>query len=193
MIWMKAYIMERERFDGADIAHVLRCCVSEIDWPHLVRRFGFDWRVLLSHLILFGFVYPGERAHIPAAIMEDLVTRLRSEMRTAGPERLCRGTLLSRQQYLVDVQEWGLRDTRLEERVQMNEKDIADWTDAIAKEECLAQRLWCAQSPPLSFAEDSGLYNGGLPFGAGTVCASAGDGVADAAMSFAFASSSSFI
>src|SRR5262249_50306992 len=105
---------------------------------------------------------------------------------------LCRGTVLSRQQYLVDVQEWGLRDARLEERVQMNEKDIADWTDAIAKEESLGQRLWCAQSPSLSFAQDSGLYNVGLPLGAGTACPSAGDGVADAAMSFAFASSSNF-
>src|SRR6266705_7059077 len=131
MIWMKAYIMERERFDGADIAHILRCCVAEIDWEHLVRRFGPDWRVLLSHLVLFGYIYPGERARIPAAIVEDLLTRLRSEARTAGLERLCRGTLLSRQQYLVDVREWGFRDARLEERVQMNEKDIADWTDAI--------------------------------------------------------------
>jgi hypothetical protein len=135
MIWMKAYIMERERFDGADIAHILRCCAAEIDWPHLVRRFGPDWRVLLSHLILFGYIYPGERARIPAAIMQDLIRRLRSEASTVGPERLCRGTLLSRRQYLVDVQELGFRDARLEERVQMNEKDIADWTDAIEKEE----------------------------------------------------------
>ena len=135
MIWMKAYIMERERFDGADIAHILRCCAADIDWPHLVRRFGPDWRVLLSHLILFGYIYPGERAHVPAAIMDDLTTRLRSEARTAGSERLCRGTLLSRQQYLVDIQEWGFRDARLEQRVQMNERDIAHWTDAIEKEQ----------------------------------------------------------
>jgi hypothetical protein len=67
--------------------------------------------------------------------MEDLITRLRSETRTAGPERLCRGTLLSRQQYLVDVQEWGFRDARLEDRVQMSEKDIAHWTAAIEKQE----------------------------------------------------------
>jgi hypothetical protein len=135
MIWMKAYIMERERFDGADIAHILRCCAAEIDWPHLVRRFGPDWRVLLSHLILFGYIYPGERARIPAAVMEDLMARLRGEANTAGPDRLCRGTLLSRQQYLVDIQEWGLRDARLEERVRMNEKDIAAWTEAIGKEQ----------------------------------------------------------
>ena len=85
MIWMKAYIMERERFDGADIAHILRCCAAEIDWTHLVRRFGPDWRVLLTHLVLFGYIYPGERARIPPALMENLITRLRSEARTAGP------------------------------------------------------------------------------------------------------------
>src|SRR5437773_7293405 len=135
MIWMKAYIMERERFDGADIAHILRCCAAEIDWAHLVRRFGFDWVVLLSHLVLFGYIYPGDRARIPAAIMEELLTRLRREARTAGTECVCRGWLLSRKQYLVDVQKWGFRDARLEERVHMNEKNIADWTDAIEKEE----------------------------------------------------------
>ena len=132
---MKAYIMERERFDGADIAHILLCCATEIDWTHLVRRFDSDWRVLLSHLILFGYTYPSERARIPATIMDDLLKRLQSEASTAVPNRLCRGTLLSRQQYLVDVEQWGFRDARLEQRVQMSEKDIADWTDAIEKEQ----------------------------------------------------------
>src|SRR5437016_5539472 len=135
MIWMKAFIMERERFDGADIAHILRRCAGELDWPHLVCRFGPDWRVLLSHLILFGYVYPGERSQIPAPIIDDLVTRLRSETTIAGPDRLCRGPLLSRKQYLVDIQEWGFRDARLEKRVHMNAKDIAHWTKAIVKEE----------------------------------------------------------
>ena len=135
MIWMKAFIMERERFDGADIAHILRCWVAKMDWPHLVRRFGPDWRVLLSHLILFGYIYPGERARIPIAVMEELIARLRSEANKAGSERLCRGTLLSRQQYLADIQEWGFQDARLEERVHMNEQNIADWTEAIGKRE----------------------------------------------------------
>src|ERR1051325_6607859 len=73
MVWVKAYIMERERFDGADIAHILRCCAGDIDWPHLVRRFGPDWRVLLSHLVLFGYIYPGERVFVPAALVEELI------------------------------------------------------------------------------------------------------------------------
>jgi hypothetical protein len=87
-----------------------------------------------NHFRLSGF-YPGERARIPATVMENLMTRLRAEANTAGPDRLCRGTLLSRQQYLVDIQERGLRDARLEERVRMDERDIAAWTEAIWKEE----------------------------------------------------------
>src|SRR5882724_2887948 len=135
MIWMKAYIMERERFDGADIAHILRCCVAEIDWAHLVRRFGPDWRVLLSHLVLFGYIYPGERDKILPAIMDDLIARLQSEKRASEANLICNGTLLSRKQYLLDVQERGFRDARLQRRVNMNARDIAHWTRAIAKEE----------------------------------------------------------
>jgi len=51
---------------------------AEIDWAHLVRRFGPDWRVLLSHLILFGYIYPGERRANPGGHLEDLLTQLRS-------------------------------------------------------------------------------------------------------------------
>ena len=46
-------------------------------------------------------------------------------------DAICRGTLLSRAQYLVDVNEWGYKDVRLEPRVAMSEDDIAHWTRAI--------------------------------------------------------------
>src|SRR5574341_2258251 len=52
MIWTKAFVMERERYDGADVAHLLRACGKQIDWRRLLRRFEPHWRVLLSHLIL---------------------------------------------------------------------------------------------------------------------------------------------
>lgn len=29
-----------------------------LDWSRLARRFGQHWRVLPSHLILFGCIYP---------------------------------------------------------------------------------------------------------------------------------------
>src|SRR5262245_10069822 len=65
MIWSKGFIMERERYDGADIAHLLLARGPDLDWPRLLRRFGEHWRVLLSHLVLFGFIYPTEGDRIP--------------------------------------------------------------------------------------------------------------------------------
>src|SRR5215472_12127908 len=68
IIWSKAYIMERERFDGADVMHLILAQAEKLDWARLVRRFGAHWRVLLAHLCLFGFMYPSERNRIPAWI-----------------------------------------------------------------------------------------------------------------------------
>ena len=135
MIWMKAYIMERERFDGADVAHLPLCCADKMDWPHLIQRFGADWRVLLSHLVLFGYIYPSEQHRIPMAVNDELIDRLRKQAPARGGKRLCRGTLLSRKQYLVDVQQWGFEDARLEDRVHMDSDDIAEWTKAAPKDE----------------------------------------------------------
>ena len=133
IVWMKGYIMERERYDGADIAHLIECCAEQIDWEHLVRRFGPDWQVLLSHLILFGYVYPSEQKRVPAYILDRLIDWLQKDpSETVG--RVCRGTLLSRQQYLHDIEERGYHDPRLDDRARMNTEDIAHWTDAIAQD-----------------------------------------------------------
>ena len=96
MIWSKSFVLERERYDGADVAHLIRAQADEMDWRRLLRRFGRYWRVLLSHLILFGFIYPGERNRVPGWLMEDLLRRLQREMSTPAAEgHICQGTLLS--------------------------------------------------------------------------------------------------
>jgi hypothetical protein len=113
MIWSKGYIMERERFDGADIAHLLRVRGADLDWPRLLRRFGPHWRVLLSHLVLFGFIYPGERDKVPEWVVGRLLKRMAQETASEpARNRLCQGTLLSRAQYLPDVEKWGYEDAR---------------------------------------------------------------------------------
>src|SRR3954463_8301389 len=43
----KAFIMERERYDGGDVAHLLQANAERLDWHGLVERFGPHWRVLL--------------------------------------------------------------------------------------------------------------------------------------------------
>lgn len=132
IIWSKGYVMERERFDGADMAHLLRACAERLDWSRVLRRFGDHWRLLLTHLVLFGFVYPSERGRIPRWVMTDLLGRLQDELGgEPAAERLCQGTLLSRSQYLVDLERWGYQDARLEPRGGMSREEIELWTRAI--------------------------------------------------------------
>ena len=135
MLWSKAFIQERERFDGADVAHLLLTCAQTLDWQRLLRRFGPNWRVLLAHVVLFGFIYPGERERIPGWVTHELIRRLQASLSAAPPtSRMCRGTLLSRQQYLVDVQQWGYVDARALDDNPMSDEDIATWTAAIAQD-----------------------------------------------------------
>jgi hypothetical protein len=135
MIWSKAFVQERERFDGADVAHLLLACAPRLDWRRLLRRFGANWRVLLSYLVLFGFIYPSERERVPGWVMHELLRRLTSSLSAPVPEqRVCRGTLLSRQQFLIDSQAWGYLDARLRPDNPMSESDIATWTAAIAND-----------------------------------------------------------
>ena len=84
MIWSKAFVMERERSDAADVAHLILKCSGSIDWDRLVARFGANWRVLFAHLVLFGFVYPSERTRVPARLLRDLWGRLQQELGDDG-------------------------------------------------------------------------------------------------------------
>jgi hypothetical protein len=129
MIWQKAFIMERERYDGADIAHLIHVRAKTLDWERLLTRFGDDWRVLLSHLTLFGFIYPGEQRLIPPGLMHELIDRLNQEVDSPPPADLeCAGTLLSREQYSVDVDDWNYVDARLTPRGEMTPLQVAEWT-----------------------------------------------------------------
>jgi hypothetical protein len=131
MIWQKAYIMERERFDGADVIHLIRARGDQLDWPRLVRRFGPHWRVLLSHLVLYGFVYPAEEGQVPAWVVKTLAARLHEPQEPLdAAEPVCRGTLLSRTQYLPDTETWQYADARVEPLGPMTEEQVTRWTDA---------------------------------------------------------------
>ncbi|HEV8581486.1 MAG TPA: nucleotidyltransferase [Thermoanaerobaculia bacterium] len=143
MIWSKSFIMERERFDGADVAHLLRCCASDLDWERLLSRFEAHdgWPVLFVHLVLFGYIYPGDAKRIPAGVLERLMDRLRRDMQhpDAADPLLCRGPILSRSQYLIDLYRWGYQDARLRPQGNMSAEDIEQWTVAAEKDGDITQ------------------------------------------------------
>ena len=132
MIWSKGLIMERERFDGADVAHVIRATGDKLDWRRLLDRFGEFWRALYAHIVMFGFIYPSDRSKVPAWVVEELTQKMLDETRAGdSEEKVCYGTILSRQQYLKDVGEWGYADARLVHDT-MSEDEIDHWTASIA-------------------------------------------------------------
>lgn len=137
MLWSKAFVMERERYDGADINHLLRATAADLGWPRVLRRFGEHWRVLLSHLILFGYVYPVEAGKMPGWVMRELLRRAEAEIDApAAAEPAFRGALISREQYLPDMEAWGYRDPRLQANGgAMTHREVREWTKAIDRQE----------------------------------------------------------
>jgi len=137
MIWSKGFIMERERFDGADVSHTFHGWGHNINWEHMIKRFDAHWRVLYSHVALFGYIYPAEMDKIPDWVVETLTQKLIEEQRAkCDSAKLCQGTFLSREQYLRDISEWGYADARTSPDAKvpstMSDKDVAHWTAAIS-------------------------------------------------------------
>ena len=65
-------------------------------------------------------------------MLNELTARLQTEI--SGPpsdDRVCRGTLTSRAQYLLDIGRYGYEDARLAPRGNMTPEDAVYWTWAI--------------------------------------------------------------
>ena len=111
MIWSKSFVLERERYDGSDVNHLLRACAKGMDWTRLLVRFDRYWEILFSHLLLFRFAYPGARDAVPGWVVRELIRRTLAGPAEELPGDLCRGNLLSRVQYQHDLKR-GLIDGR---------------------------------------------------------------------------------
>jgi hypothetical protein len=133
-LWSKAFVQERERFDGADVLHLLHRLGPSLDWHRLLSRFGPHWRVLFAHVVMFGFVYPDQRHRIPAWVVDELTTRFIAD-RSDSADAVCNGTLLSREQYLHDLTRLAYDDARIEPRGRLTHKEVAIWTAAIGDKE----------------------------------------------------------
>ena len=114
MIALAAYVAERSRFDGAEIAHLIRSAKGKIDWDRVLELLGEDHQLLLWHLIFFDFVYPGRSKYLPQELMIQLFEEMRQ--RWSNPSRdikAFRGTILDPFSFTVDVEDWGYEDQRI--------------------------------------------------------------------------------
>jgi hypothetical protein len=108
LIWCKSYVWNRERFDGADINHLILKQGKTMDWKRLLLRMDPHWHMLLSEILMFQFVYPSEfQQIIPRWLFDELIERAQDQWILPSPvERVCRGPIVDSTQYHTDIREW---------------------------------------------------------------------------------------
>lgn len=109
LIASKIFVAFRERFDGADIAHVVYAAGNRMDWSRLLTLVGDHWGMLLWALVLFQYVYPNSNA-VPKLIWDELLTKFRSEIENPDPKAPFRGSLVDERMFAIDVAEWKLQN-----------------------------------------------------------------------------------
>jgi hypothetical protein len=128
LVASKIFVARRERFDGADIAHVIYGTYGEFDWQREMELVGEHWEMLLWSLVLFRYVYPAQTEYVPREIWCDLVKRFEREIGNPNPQARFRGSLVDDNMFAIDVNEWELPNLlaeRREERLAKSDGSVA--------------------------------------------------------------------
>jgi hypothetical protein len=143
LIWSKSFIQDRYKFDGNDVAHLILVQHEQVDWKRMLRYFDQHWEVLLTHLIRFRYIYPSERDRLPGWPLDDLLGRLADQRKLPLPRKLtCRGRIFSRDDFQIDIAEWGLADLVGDDKYSGPGRDDADHSKGL--------RLPIGRCPPRS-------------------------------------------
>jgi hypothetical protein len=121
LIASKIFVAFRERFDGADIAHIVYAAGNSMDWSRLLALVGDHWGMLLCALVMFQYVYPTSNA-VPKLIWDELLTKFRADIDNPDPKIPFRGTLLDERMFAIDVTEWKLPNILEEYRSKVEPK-----------------------------------------------------------------------
>lgn len=116
LIASKVFVNFRERFDGADIVHVIYGTRGQLDWQRLLSLLGGHTELLLWHLILFHYAYPAHSHYVPPSVWDELIENFTRELSEPDRKARFRGSLLDERMFAIDVQEWGLANLLAEAR-----------------------------------------------------------------------------
>jgi hypothetical protein len=108
------FIAGRNRFDGGEVVHLIRSTKGKLDWARILERLAANRQLLLWHLVLFDYIYPGHAAYLPQELMAELFEEMRGRWQSEKRKnsRAFRGTILDPYSYTVDVKDWGYEDRR---------------------------------------------------------------------------------
>jgi hypothetical protein len=117
LIASKVFVTRRERFDGADICHIIYGTRGNFDWQRLMSLMGEHWQMLLWCLVLYQYIYPGYCNYVPEAIWQELLSRFKMELKHPNKAIDFRGSLIDENMFAIDVLEWGKRNAMEEYRL----------------------------------------------------------------------------
>lgn len=123
LICSKLFVTRRERFDGADIAHILYGTHGRLDWSRIFNLVGENWEIILWALVLFRYVYPAQAQYVPIDVWTDLLNRFGKAVAYPDLNAPFRGSLIDDKMFAIDVNEWGLANL-MEEYRRRRLKDV---------------------------------------------------------------------
>ena len=106
----KLFVLFRERYDGADLAHIIFASEGRLQWERVLQLVGEHWELLLSVLVLFHYIYPTSGEFVAKEVWDDLLQRLQTELSSPTSKTDFRGSLLDEKMFAIDVKEWGMQN-----------------------------------------------------------------------------------
>jgi hypothetical protein len=125
LIASKLFVTRRERFDGADIAHIIYRTRGQLDWKRIFDLVGEHWEMVLWALVLFRYVYPAHSGFVPAPLWQDLLSRYMHLVQHPDPHAAFRGSLIDENMFSIDLKDWGLENVQNEYRERHLQKSPA--------------------------------------------------------------------
>lgn len=110
LLWCKIYVQNRERYDGADVNHIILKYGHQLDWHRIWSRLEQHWHLLMAQFMSFQFVYPSERDIIPRWLFDALVEKAKEQYELPVPvEKVCLGPIIDQTQYGTDIRDWDYK------------------------------------------------------------------------------------
>lgn len=111
LVFCKVYVLNRERYDGADVNHIWLKAGQQFDWKRLLMLLDPHWHILLAQILQFQFVYPSEfHQIIPKWLFDELIRRANEQYEMPSPyEKVCRGPMIDQTQYEIDIKDWNYK------------------------------------------------------------------------------------
>jgi len=130
LIASKVFVDFRERFDGADIVHVIFATKGKLDWQRLLKLLDGHTELLFWHLVFFHYIYPAHAHYVPHEIWDELIENFTRDLSEPDKRARFRGSLLDERMFAIDVKEWGLPDLLKEARAARRERIHAPESEA---------------------------------------------------------------